>query len=280
MREAHLREPYLREDLARAWAGRDPFDVVRGLRGEVYRDQPDRRTVRFEVDGRGYFAKHHTGVGWREIVKNWLVLRRPVVDAANEFVACVGLGRAGVRVPTPAAFGSRGVNPAQRESFIVCDELAHYVSLARVTEQWLEAPPTFALKRRVIDATARLVREMHDARVVHRDLYLHHVFADERALARGDVVLALVDLHRARIVPRVSRYWRLRDLAALFFWCLDRPFGRRDALRFISIYEQRPMREALRADARFWRDVERRAISLYRKGRRNGIVANRFDPDA
>lgn len=62
--------PFLREDLARAWAGRDPFDVVRELDGEIYKDLGRRRTLRFRFGDGSYFLKVHSGIGWFEILKN------------------------------------------------------------------------------------------------------------------------------------------------------------------------------------------------------------------
>ncbi|MEN8261061.1 MAG: lipopolysaccharide core heptose(I) kinase RfaP, partial [Pseudomonadota bacterium] len=55
-----------------------PFEWFMGLTGEVFRDMPDRKTLRFELGGKGYFIKMHTGVGWGEIFKNLFQGRLPV----------------------------------------------------------------------------------------------------------------------------------------------------------------------------------------------------------
>ena len=65
----------LAPEFAAAWKGRDPFEAVSELEGEVFRKVKSRRTFRFEFGGNGYFAKIHHGVGWREIIKNWLMRR-------------------------------------------------------------------------------------------------------------------------------------------------------------------------------------------------------------
>ncbi len=266
---------FLREDLATAWRGDDPFERVEALDGEVFREVATRRTVRFEAAGRGYFAKVHSGVGWLEIFKNLIVLRRPVVDASNEYHACLLLPRFGVATPVPAAFGVRGRNPASRQSFIVCDELADHISLASLSENWRQAPPVPVFKRKLIESVAQLTRAMHRAGVVHRDYYLYHLLVDRSQLARGVVALSLIDLHRAQLRRRIPPRWLVRDLGALWFWCLDLPITRRDRLRFIRAYEGRSLRAALKDSGAFWLRVEHRAIALYRKGQRKGLVTGR-----
>lgn len=47
----------LEEPFKRLWSGRDPFEAVEALQGKVYRELEGRRTLRTEVDGRGYFVK-------------------------------------------------------------------------------------------------------------------------------------------------------------------------------------------------------------------------------
>ena len=271
---------FLRDDLAAAWRGDDPFERVAQLDGEIFRDVPTRRTLRFEAAGRSYFAKVHFGVGWREILKNLLVFRRPVIDARNEYDACLLLPRFGVATPAPAAFGVRGRSPATRQSFIVCDELTDHVSVSTLTQNWHEAPPAPAFKRQLIDAVAELTRAMHSAGVVHRDYYLYHLLLDQAQLKSGVVALSLIDLHRAQIRRRIPPRWLVRDLGALLFWCLDLPITRRDRLRFIRVYEGRPLRETLKRNGEFWMRVQRRGIGLYRKGQRKGLVAGRYIPDA
>nr|BFE91989.1 hypothetical protein GCM10020185_25250 [Pseudomonas brassicacearum subsp. brassicacearum] len=46
----------LAEPFKSLWAGRDAFAEVEALKGEVYRELEARRTLRTEVDGRGFFS--------------------------------------------------------------------------------------------------------------------------------------------------------------------------------------------------------------------------------
>ncbi len=58
----------LAEPFKSLWAGRDAFAAVEELKGQVYRELEARRTLRTEVEGRGYFVKIHRGIGWGEIL--------------------------------------------------------------------------------------------------------------------------------------------------------------------------------------------------------------------
>jgi heptose I phosphotransferase len=268
--------PYLRDDLAGLLGGGDPFATVAALNGEVYRAVANRRTLRFVHGRRAYFAKLHWGPGWGEIFKNLATLRLPVLGARNEFEACCHLAAAGVPAPTVAAFGERGMNPARRESFVICDALEGRESLEDLTNRWLEQPPRPAEKRRLIAAVAGFARDLHGAGVVHRDLYVCHLLLDVAAWQRGTVDLAVIDLHRAQIRRHIPRRWLRRDLAALLFSVLDLPLTRRDWLRFLRVYRGRPLREVLDGEAGFWDGVVRRAEALYHKGQRKGLVQGRY----
>src|SRR5690606_36719658 len=91
----------------------------------------------------------------------------------------------------------------------------------------------------------------------------------------GEPDLAVIDLHRARIHGRIPERWLRRDLAALLFSVLELPLTRRDWFRFLRVYRGRPLRAVLEQEGDFWRRVHRRALALYRKGRRKGLVGGR-----
>lgn len=271
-----MQRHFLREELAAAWGEQGLFERVWALEGEVFRDVANRRTLRFEVGGRAYFAKIHDGAGWREILKNLLTLRAPVLGARNEYATCLHLAEKGVPAPTVAAFGERGRNPARRQSFVICDALEGFASLEDVTEAWKAAPPDPLVKRRLVMAVARFARAMHGAGVVHRDFYICHLLLNRGAFAEGKVELAVIDLHRAQLHEVIPRRWLRRDLAALMFSVLDLPFSRSAWLRFVRVYRDRPLRQVFGEEGRFWRGVYGRALALYRKGLAKGLVQGRF----
>ena len=272
---------YLRDDVAAALGGgeatRDAaaFERLWALPGKVYRRTAARRTLRVVLGPSTYFAKLHDGVGWREIFKNLLSFKQPILGATNEYAACRHLAARGVPVPAAVAFGRQGWNPATRRSLVLCEALAEHASLEAVVRGG--RPPSLALRRLLLREVARLTRRLHAAGVNHRDYYLCHLFADLAKLSRGEVALAVIDLHRAAIRRRVPRRWRCRDLAALLYsadaaaaaagsaWTLSRT----DRLRFVRDYAARRPAAAIRGERRFWNAVAARAARLQRRGHRD-----------
>jgi len=268
----HTHDCFLRADVAQQWAGQDPLQAAFALQGEVYRDVPGRRTMRVRLGVTNYFVKLHYGVGWGEIVKNWLQFKRPVIGADNEYRACAGLAEAGIAAPLPAAYAVSPGSIAARRSFVLCDELQGFTSLEDVTDRWPQEPPTAVHKRRMLYAVARFAGNFHARGFVHRDFYICHLLADDEALASGDVRLAVLDLHRARRFSIVPTRWLKRDLAALLFSSLDLGYTVNDWLRFIRLYTGNSLRAEFDQRGAFWRSVVQRAEKLYDEGLRKGTV--------
>ena len=265
-------EVFLVPKLADRLAGEDLLCWAESAEGEVFREVKGRSTLRVHIGGQPYFLKRHLGVGWLEILKNWLVGKRPVLGAENEYRACRHLAARSLPAPRVAAFATEGGNPAQRRSFVLCAELSGYDSLEAVAADWARQPPSPRARRRLVMAVARFVRRLHEAGVAHRDLYICHLMLDRQQWAEGEARLAVLDLHRARLQPKLSAYWRKRDLAALLFSTLDLDLPARSRLRFLRIYTGRPLREAFADEGPFWRSVARRAEALQEKARRQGLT--------
>ena len=253
----------LNEPFKTLWAGHDAFVEVEKLQGEVFRELEARRTLRTEVDGRGYFVKIHRGVGWAEILKNWSTLKRPVLGADQEWEAIAALTQAGVPTMTAVAFGERGANPANRHSFIITEELAPTISLEDLSLNWPSHPPEPALKHALIHRVADMTGRMHRAGVNHRDCYICHFLLHTDSEPTADnLKLSLIDLHRAQIRPTVPRRWRDKDLAGLYFSALNIGLTERDKLRFLRTYFQRPLRQILAEEAVLLSMLERKAARL------------------
>lgn len=253
----------LKEPFATLWAGRDPFVEVENLEGEVFRELEARRTLRTEVDGKGYFVKIHRGVGWGEILKNWTTFKAPVLGAGQEWQAIAALQQAGVPTMTAVAFGERGRNPATQHSFIITEELAPTISLEDFSIDWLSNPPQPQIKRALIERVAQMTRQMHRAGVNHRDCYIcHFLLHTDQAVTADNVPLSLIDLHRAQVRRKVPLRWRNKDLAGLYFSALNIGLTRGDKLRFLRTYFAMPLPEIFKQEAALLRTLERKAVKL------------------
>ena len=259
----------LGEPFRSLWADEDPFVAVEALRGEVFRELEARRTLRTEVAGRSYFVKIHRGIGWGEIVGNLLRLRLPVLGAGNEWRAIRRLAQLGVDTMHGVAFGERGANPATQHSFIVTEELAPTISLEDYCRDWPRVPPAPRLKRALIARVADMAGRMHRGGVNHRDFYICHFLLHLHPAPRPEAFrLSLIDLHRAQTRAETPRRWRDKDLAGLYFSALEIGLTRRDVLRFLRAYFERPLRVILREEAALLARLEREAQRLMARYRR------------
>ena len=248
--------------LAAEWQGKDPFVEVNRLEGEDFRRVKTRRTFRFELDGRGFFAKVHHGVGYREIFKNLSQFKRPVISAATEREAIRVLTENHIPTMTVSGFGEKGWNPARLESFLITEELVDMTSLEDVGKLWAAEPPNWRLRRKLLVALAETAGAMHRAGVNHRDCYLCHFLWDRNV---ENPRLFVIDLHRAQCRKAVPHRYLVKDVAGLYFSSMDLNLSRREVLRFIRHYANRPLREELRSRANFYAQVERSARKLYFK---------------
>jgi heptose I phosphotransferase len=236
----------------------DVFAQLMQLSGECFRKQPGRMTQRVELANRSYFIKQHFGIGWREIFKNLAQLRLPVLGASNEKRAIDKLAALGIAVPQIYGYGKRGCNPAAQQSFILLEALTPTISLEELVLQWRTTPPTPAFKRQLIAEVARMARIMHDNGVNHRDFYICHFL-----LHKDGNKLSLIDLHRALVWRQLPERWRIKDLAGLYFSSLDAGLTKRDRLRFIKQYRNKPLRDILASENKRWQKVKLRGEKLY-----------------
>lgn len=258
---------YLREEFAEAWKNQDVFSTVDNLQGEIFREVKDRRTFRFEFEGRSYFIKIHRGVGWQEIFKNILSLRKPVLGAKNEWQAINAFSALNIPTMAAAAYGEKGINPARRFSFLVTDELKPVTSLEMVCANWDTQRPAFGFKYRLLMEVARLARLLHTNKICHRDFYLCHFLLRCENDGEPDVLaqphLSIIDLHRALIQPVLLSRWIKKDIAGLYSSALDIGLTRTDLYRFITAYSGKSLRAALKDHADLWAAVQRKARKVW-----------------
>ena len=100
MNEIKLKSPF-----DQLWKNKDPFTEVELISGHIYREVKQRKTLNFKLDEHSYFIKIHRGSTIKEILKNLLSFRLPVLDAKQEWDAIHRLEQAGVNTMDGRAFG-------------------------------------------------------------------------------------------------------------------------------------------------------------------------------
>lgn len=239
------------------------------IRGKIYRQVENRRTLNFSLNNKSYFIKLHLGVGWREIIKNYLQLRKPIFGAENEWLGVNKLQQLGVDTMNVVAYGMRGSNPATIESFIITEDLQGTVSLEDYCKAWEKQKPDFILKKNLIEKIATVSKVLHENGVCHRDFYICHFLMHTNSLdASNNPKLSLIDLHRSIIKKNLSTRWKRKDLAGLYFSAMDIGLTRRDLYRYIKIYYGTDLRSIFEASTQkneFMSKVSAQAHSMYER---------------
>ena len=237
----------LEEPFRTLWRDRDPFEEVEKISGDVKREVETRRTLRFEVNGQGYYLKLHHGTEFKEVVKSLIRLRLPVLGADREWNAIHRLAEHGVDTMEGVAYGEQGSDPLKKTSFIITKDLGY----TRDVRQFLrDYHPVPAVKRLVIRRLARMVREMHACGINHRDCYLVHFLVrmpfNPKTGQDKDLKISVIDLHRAQLRDEVPVLWRHKDLVGLLFSARElEGISTRDVFRFMKEYFRRPLREII-----------------------------------
>jgi len=233
------------------------FQDFMALSGNAVRATANRRTMRVFISGKSYFIKQHEGVGWREILKNWLSFKRPILGAMTEVNAICALNSLGISTTAIAAYGQEGSNPAKARSFLLTEDLGDILSIEDICKDWLKKPPSSELKQKLIIATAQLARKLHGAGLCHRDFYLCHLAFHPVDLSNDSLDLILLDLHRVLHHQPSDGTAVMKDIAGLYFSAMDCGLSAQDIALFKQHY--------LPQNAAFWAQVCKRSHRLYAK---------------
>lgn len=262
---------YVRDDLKPLFAAEKSVADFLKIDGEVFKQFPHRRTLKFERGGTEFFIKSHWNFGWREIIRKLLSLHVPVVSAKTEWRAIQALENIGLDTMKIAAYGEEGASPAARKSFLVTHALLGTESLEKWAPKFMErrnTPQKIHFKHALIRKVADIARGLHTNGLNHRDLYLCHFLLDITTApipTPQDLKLYLIDLHRMQIRARTPQRWMVKDVAGVLFSSMDLNLTSRDFFRFMKVYCGKPLGTTLTQDRQFWSRVLVRAVKLYRK---------------
>ncbi|WP_372370828.1 lipopolysaccharide core heptose(I) kinase RfaP [Candidatus Uabimicrobium sp. HlEnr_7] len=257
---------YLRENLQQDLSPQNTFDDILKLCGKTYRQVKNRHTFSIDRNNKTYFIKIHTGVGWKEIFKNLLRAKIPIIGAKNEWQAIELCKKLDINTMEIAGYGKKGINPAKQKSFLITDALQSMETLEDFTPHFLaQATRDDPLKQQIIKSMAVITRKLHRVNMTHHDLYICHFLIDHKKLQSNQVSLYLIDLHRAQYHSLLKRRYIIKDLAAIYFSSMDLPLAEEDLHLFMETYREKSISWILKNDLLFWKEVQQRAIKLYRK---------------
>jgi heptose I phosphotransferase len=155
------------------------------------------------------------------------------------------------------------------ESFIITEEIEDSISLEDLVLNGSTYLVSTTRKRALIKKVAEIARTMHQNGVNHRDFYLCHFLLPIKWLKQQnsdlEPPLYVIDLHRTQLRSVVPQRWLEKDLVGLHFSSMDADLTRRDRLRFISCYEDVPVRRVIEDLSRFWSKIDRKSIKLHKK---------------
>lgn len=261
-----LKEPFI--DL---WKDKDVFFEVKMLQGEVFRELETRRTLRFFVEDKSYFLKWHQGTTIKEVVKNLISFRLPVLGADREWKAIHRLKELGVDTMTGVGFGEKGWNPITKTSFIITEDLISTISLEDYTADWLINPPTRELKNTLIHRVATMVRKMHQGGVNHRDCYICHFLLHIPFSDVNQLKLSVIDLHRAQMRAHTPLRWRNKDLIGLYFSSKNIGLTSRDIFRFLKWYFSLSLRDIFSQEEKLLIEAQKKAEKIMQRTLRKSL---------
>ncbi len=207
--------------------GLTTLDTLSGLQGDkCMREVPSRQTVRLNLGGKILYLKKYL-----EPSRG----KSPEEQVAREFSNLIALKTHGLHCPEPVMVAAGYVKETpvgflvtlEIKDGVQADHLLGHTS-GRNAKYFLEPEER---RKLILEGIGKVAGRLHRAGWVHRDLYLCHFFPVFEQ--DGGLRVYLIDLQRMFRPPR-TRFprWRLKDLAALYYSCVEFHL-RQDEMRYI-----------------------------------------------
>ena len=195
----------------------DPISSVQKMGGKVIKESTWRWAALLCLpDGSRVFFKRDKTKGWTERMKYLFSPSR----GRKEFLIASQLERRNLNIPKPLGWMERVRRGLVRESYYLSEAIGTGVSF--IEEAAKSKGPHSMME------LALAVRKFQEAGLFHQDLHGGNFLRDGNSLF-------LIDLHRARILKRVSLDQRLWNVAHLFH-SLRSMWGEGEQLQFLDRY--------------------------------------------
>lgn len=210
----------------------DPISSVQEMGGETIKESTWRWAALVSLpEGKRVFLKRDRTKGWVEYLKYLFLPSR----GKKEFRISSQLTRENLSLPKPLGWMERTRGGLVKESYYVSEAIGKGISFIEEVAKSREP--------RAIDQLAMTVRKFQDAGLFHQDLHAGNFLWEGNSLF-------LTDLHRAKIVKRLSRNQRLWNLAHLFH-SLRSMWGEVEQLQFLAHYDERGSNDSQRSETLF-----------------------------
>lgn len=169
------------------------------------------------------YIKRYLPIPFKEKIKSLVSLKPYAFDGIHEWNALLKFHSLALPTMIPIAAGTSG-----ESTFNLTVGITDYT---RASDLFEKLKTDRLRRRKLIRSIAEMAGEMHAANCAHQDLYLVHIFV----LENDDDAIRLIDLQRLIMQDKLSRRWRVKDLAQLLF--SSAPLvTRSDILFFWKIY--------------------------------------------
>jgi len=147
----------------------------------------------------------------------------------QEWENSIRIEAAGLHVAALVAYGEKCGWFTESFSYLITEAATG----RQTVEEFLHECREPALRRRVFDALARVIRKFHEAGLASPDLFTRHIFVDPAA---AEPAFCFIDMARLDQGPTLSPAQRARDLAALNATAPMRDVSTRERVRFLQVY--------------------------------------------
>jgi hypothetical protein len=198
----------------------------------------------------------------------WAALFRRT-PALRSWVYGHGLRERCLPTARPLAMLHRGRFGLAREGYLLMEKIPHALNLHEALASLTILPSDEAriTLRDLIDQVARLVRQLHQCQLSHRDLKASNVLVSGLVPALEVWLIDLVGVRRYRKLHLARRAQNLARLHVSF--CRDSVLSRTDRLRFLRVYLQWGLfgRATWKT---WWRQVQDASQAKIRRNARSG----------
>jgi hypothetical protein len=201
-------------------------------------------------------------------LKNWLSGRGRKSLGFLEYETSELLKEAGINTPKTISYGQKWGMLFEKRSFFITEIIPNAEALERKLPDYFTGKPTskkIKMRRDFIVSLAHFVKKFHATDYRHRDLYLCHIFYNDK----GDFYL--IDLARAFRPFLLKKRFQIKDIAQLYYSSPGSIFSRTDRMRFYINYIGR--KKLLPEDKAFILQVIKKAYQMAKHDKKHGKQA-------